>query len=286
MGLFSIFSSRKNAEGERTRGAAAGSAADVARDAVRGSRTSSTARSRASRRTDDDDDGLDPELPQKQRARRRLIGALVLVGAAVIVLPLVFDAKPRPVTDAVAVQIQDQPVDRGAKASTDEPKVASRRSASRPAASSTDQAQALDQGEEVVASNDAPSEAQNPPAATKPTTPPKPVASLTPPAESKPATKPAQPAAQPTQQTAAASTDANGGKFILLIGAFASEDRARNWLGKLKSEKIPGYIEHKKVPEKGDLALLRAGPFNDRASAEAAQKRAEQIGLTPKLVQQ
>ncbi|MXI55173.1 SPOR domain-containing protein, partial [Escherichia coli] len=78
MGLFSIFSSRKNAEGERTRGAA-GSAADVARDAVRGSRASSNARSRASRRTDDDDDGLDPELPQKQRARRRLIGAVVLV---------------------------------------------------------------------------------------------------------------------------------------------------------------------------------------------------------------
>ena len=286
MGLFSIFSSRKNAEGERTRGAAAGSAADVARDAVRGSRASSNARSRASRRTDDDDDGLDPELPQKQRARRRLIGAVVLVGAAVIVLPLVFDSKPRPVTDAVAVQIQDQPVDRGAKASTDEPKVASRRSASRPAASSADQAQALDQGEEVVASNDAPSAAQNPAPAAKPVTPPKPVASLTPPAESKPATKPAQPAAQPAQQAAAPSTDANGGKFILLIGAFASEDRARNWLGKLKGEKIPGYIEHKKVPDKGDLALLRAGPFNDRASAEAAQKRAEQIGLTPKLVQQ
>ncbi len=211
---------------------------------------------------------------------------MVLVGAAVIVLPLVFDSKPRPVTDAVAVQIQDQPVDRGAKASTDEPKVASRRSASRPAASSTDQAQALDQGEEVVASNDAPPAAQNPPAAAKPATPPKPVAGPTPPAESKPAAKPAQPAAQPPQQAAAPSTDANGGKFILLIGAFASEDRARNWLGKLKGEKVPGYIEHKKVPEKGDLALLRAGPFNDRASAEAAQKRAEQIGLTPKLVQQ
>lgn len=38
MGLFSIFSSRKNAEGERSRGAA-GSAADVARDAVHESRT-------------------------------------------------------------------------------------------------------------------------------------------------------------------------------------------------------------------------------------------------------
>jgi len=288
MGLFSIFSSRKNAEGERSRGAS-GSAADVARDAVHESRTSSRAssnsRSRVSRRTDDDDDGLDPELPQKQRARRRLIGAVVLVGAAVVVLPLVFDAKPRPVTDAVAVQIQDQPIDRGAKASVDEPKVASRRSAPHAPGSSADQPQALDQGEEVVASADTPSPstpapAQNTPSA-KPT-PPKTVASLTPPADSKPATKPAQPA----PQAAAPSADASGGKFVLLIGAFASEDRARNWLGKLKAEKIPGYIEHKKVPEKGDLALLRAGPFSDRAAAEAAQKRAEQIGLTPKLVQQ
>lgn len=272
MGLLSIFSSRKKAEGERSRGAA-GSAADVARDAVRESRASSNARSRVSRRDNDDDDGLDPELPQKQRARRRLIGAVVLVGAAVVVLPLVFDSKPRPVTDAVAVQIQDQPVDRGAKVSSEEPKVASRRSAPRAAG----QAQALDQGEEVVAANDAPVASASAPAA-KPT-PPKTVASVTPPADTKPAAKPAQ-------QAATSNTDAKDGKFVLLIGAFASEDRARNWLSKLKAEKIPGYIEHKKVPEKGDLALLRAGPFNDRASAEAAQKRAEQIGLTPKLVQQ
>ena len=276
MGLFSIFSSRKNAEGERSRGAAAGSAADVARDAVRGSRASSNARSRASRRADDDDDGLDPELPQKQRARRRLIGALVLVGAAVIVLPLVFDAKPRPVTDAVAVQIQDQPVDRGAKAHGDEPKVASRRSTSRAAGASGDPAQALDQGEEVVAANDAPVPSAAAPASNTPAAKP------TPPADAKPVAKPAQ----QTQQAATPSADAKDGKFILLIGAFADEKRASNWLAKLKADKIPGYIEHKKVPEKGDLALLRAGPFNDRASAEAAQKRAEQIGLTPKLVQQ
>jgi len=283
MGLFSIFSSRKNAEGERSRGMASntgGSAADVARDAVHESRTSSrassNARSRASRRNDDDDDGLDPELPQKQRARRRLIGAVVLVGTAVIVLPVVFDAKPRPVTDAVAVQIQGQPIDRSAKASADEPKVASRRSASRGANASADQAQALDQGEEVVASNDTPAATAPAPTAAQNNSP---AAKPTPPADNKPAVKPAQ-------QAAAPSADANGGKFILLIGAFADEKRASNWLGKLKGEKIPGYIEHKKVPEKGDLALLRAGPFNDRASAEAAQKRAEQIGLTPKLVQQ
>lgn len=275
MGLFSIFSSRKPAESAR---GAAGSAADVARDAVRESRAASASRSRAARRDDDVDDGLDPELPQKQRARRRLIGAVVLVGAAVVVLPLVFDAKPRPVTDGVAVQIQDQPVDRGAKASADEPKVAraSRRSAPRADGAAPQQAQALDQGEEVVSSAGGSSTASTP-AAAKPS--PKAVASATA-TDTKPQAKPA------ASVQAAPAAETKDGKFLLLIGAFASEDRARNWLSKLKGEKIPGYIEHKKVPEKGDLALLRAGPFNDRASAEAAQKRAEQLGLTPKLVQQ
>ncbi|MGD7216056.1 SPOR domain-containing protein, partial [Ralstonia pseudosolanacearum] len=43
MGLFSIFSSRKPAESAR---GAAGSAADVARDAVRESRAASASRSR------------------------------------------------------------------------------------------------------------------------------------------------------------------------------------------------------------------------------------------------
>ncbi|QKL81583.1 SPOR domain-containing protein [Ralstonia solanacearum] len=271
MGLFSIFSSRKPAESAR---GAAGSAADVARDAVRESRAASASRSRAARRDDDVDDGLDPELPQKQRARRRLIGAVVLVGAAVVVLPLVFDAKPRPVTDGVAVQIQDQPVDRGAKASADEPKVASRRLA--PRADGAAPQQALDQGEEVVSSAGGTSAASTP-AAAKPS--PKAAAGATA-TDTKPQAKPA------ASVQAAPAAEAKDGKFLLLIGAFASEDRARNWLSKLKGEKIPGYIEHKKVPEKGDLALLRAGPFNDRASAEMAQKRAEQLGLTPKLVQQ
>ncbi|BCL91854.1 SPOR domain-containing protein [Ralstonia pseudosolanacearum] len=280
MGLFSIFSSRKPAESAR---GAAGSAADVARDAVRESRAASASRSRAARRDDDVDDGLDPELPQKQRARRRLIGAVVLVGAAVVVLPLVFDAKPRPVTDGVAVQIQDQPVDRGAKASADEPKVASRRSAPRADGAAPQQAQALDQGEEVVSSAGGTSAASTP-AAAKPS--PKAAAKPSPKAAGATATD-TKPQAKPAASVQAApAAEAKDGKFLLLIGAFASEDRARNWLSKLKGEKIPGYIEHKKVPEKGDLALLRAGPFNDRASAEMAQKRAEQLGLTPKLVQQ
>lgn len=52
------------------------------------------------------------------------------------------------------------------------------------------------------------------------------------------------------------SIDVNGGKFIFLIGVFVLEDCVCNWLGKFKGEKVLGYIEYKKVFEKGDLVLL------------------------------
>ncbi|MGI4856516.1 MAG: hypothetical protein ACRYHA_06260, partial [Janthinobacterium lividum] len=57
---------------------------------------------------------LDPTLPEKQRARRRLVGAVALVLAAVVILPMVLDAHPKPVTDDIAISIpaQDTPAAR------------------------------------------------------------------------------------------------------------------------------------------------------------------------------
>jgi DedD protein len=60
------------------------------------------ARSRAKRGKDV---GADPMLPEKKRARRRLIGAVVLVLAVVIVLPMILDPDPKPVADDIAIQI-------------------------------------------------------------------------------------------------------------------------------------------------------------------------------------
>lgn len=48
---------------------------------------------------------LDPLLPEKQRARRRLVGALALVLAAVIILPMVLAPEPKPTADDIAIQI-------------------------------------------------------------------------------------------------------------------------------------------------------------------------------------
>jgi DedD protein len=55
---------------------------------------------------------LDPTLPEKQRARRRLVGAIALVVAAVVILPMVLDSHPKPVTDDISIDIPSRPVSR------------------------------------------------------------------------------------------------------------------------------------------------------------------------------
>lgn len=57
---------------------------------------------------------LDPTLPEKQRARRRLVGAIALVLAAIVVLPMVLDSHPKPVTDDIAIDIPSRPAAKAA----------------------------------------------------------------------------------------------------------------------------------------------------------------------------
>jgi len=47
----------------------------------------------------------DPVLPEKKRARRRLIGAVALALAAIIGLPMLFDSEPKPLPDDIDIHI-------------------------------------------------------------------------------------------------------------------------------------------------------------------------------------
>src|SRR4051794_13842471 len=80
----------------------------------------------------------DPVLPEKKRARRRLVGALALVLAAVIGLPMILDSEPKPLADDIAIQIpsKDKPPAPGSAPAAASSKVAA--------------SAALDQKEEVV----------------------------------------------------------------------------------------------------------------------------------------
>jgi DedD protein len=104
MGLFSIFGKNKQgraaedsgrfyskdddaALGERARSKRASSAGAVA-GSTRGRGT-----------------GNDPLLPEKKRARRRLVGAIALALAAAVGLPMLLDSEPKPLAGDIAIQI-------------------------------------------------------------------------------------------------------------------------------------------------------------------------------------
>ncbi|AOZ07112.1 SPOR domain-containing protein [Cupriavidus malaysiensis] len=253
MGLLSLFTARKGN--------------DPAPERSRRSRPDPGAGIASSRRLAEEytDDTLDPEFPQKQRARRRLIGAVVLMVAAVILLPIVFETKPRPVSDDVSVNVANG---QGGK---QKPRVEARKADPLPPSAKADAQQALDAGEEIV-----------PDASARPqgTTPDK--------AADKTVDRTAAKAADQPQPSAQKSADAKAqgsGKYLVLIGAFASEDKARNWVAKLKAGKVPAYVEKKTFAD-GERVLLRAGPFSDRDAADAAARKVTAAGLQGKVVEQ
>lgn len=252
MGLFSLFSSRKGNDPAPARN--------------RRSRTDPGAGIASSRRLAEEyaDDTLDPEFPQKQRARRRLIGAVVLTVAAVIVLPILFETEPRPTVDNIAVRLSNGHGGDDARARPEQKKAA----ALPPAPQATIEAQALDAGEELISG--APADA-------------KPADKVAAKPADKPAEKPADKAADKPAQ--AEAKPSGSGKYVIQVGAFSSEDKAKNWVAKLKAAKVPAYIEKKTLAD-GERVLLRAGPFSDRGAADAAEKRVRAAGLTARIVEQ
>jgi DedD protein len=131
MGLFSLL--RKNKQEK--------SASGEGEFHSRAAEESKAVRSRGKRKQGNQAaEPVDPILPEKKRARRRLVGALALVLAVVIGLPMILDSEPKPLADDIAIQIpsKDKPV----TLSNNAP---SARSASKVAASAS-----LDQKEEVV----------------------------------------------------------------------------------------------------------------------------------------
>ncbi|WP_176061037.1 SPOR domain-containing protein [Paraburkholderia sp. BCC1876] len=278
--------------------------------AARGERVERRTR-RTERPVDADAMLLDPTLPEKQRARRRLVGAIALVVAAVVILPMVLDSHPKPVTDDIAIDIPNRPAPKLAKADEDTqagvapdnptPDAALAASslapttAAKPGQSGSTQAQSTSTGTSTTtgaatpaakpaAKPQAPAVAMNTAPTTAPTAPAKPAK----PPVTHNAAATAAPSATDDTNTTAASADANSGtpasppgsRFAVQLGAFANDANARNWAAKLKAAGVPAYTEHRKQADGSTLTLLRAGPFADRAAASAAIAKVREAGLT------
>jgi len=233
------------------------------------SRTDTKFSSRGSRVSADD--SVLTEDPEHQRARHRLIGAAVLVLVAIIVLPRVLDSNPKTISNDIAVTIVSSLPAVVPLQPTPPPTVEPKSEPAKPVITPAVPA--------VTA-----------PAPVAPTTsaPVKPLASS-------PADKTMGLAAG-EEIVVAAKSNANGpasananpgasGKFVIQIGAFASEERANGWIAKLKEQKIPNYVLNRTGPDGTKLYALRAGPFADKETAEAAEKKIKAMGLTPRVVE-
>jgi len=194
----------------------------------------------------------DEELQLKRRARRRLIGAIVLVTVIIVVLPMVLDSEPKPVSHDIAVQIPSPDAGTftpkvmplpGSKAATGASKAAESKAAAAPPV---------------------------PPSPEPVTAAPKETAKETPkPAKAAPA-KPAKapkPAAKPA-----------GGQFAVQVIALADAEKAKQMQAKISAAGIKAYTEIVKTA-KGDVTRVRAGPYATREAAEKAREQLKAIGM-------
>ncbi len=203
----------------------------------------------------------DDEASLKRKARRRLIGAVALTTAIVVLLPMLLDSEPKPVGQDIELRIPDKD-----KVGEFVPRIglpsASAPAATLPASTPVsapviaDTAIAVSQ---VVAAPKAP-ESKPVSAPKKPNEPVKPKA-IAP--EPKP--KPVEQAQAEPQQS-----------FVVQIGAFTNAETAHKWKENLSRQGIKTYTE--KV---GDKTRVRAGPYATREAADKVLHKLEAQGLHP-----
>lgn len=198
----------------------------------------------------------DAALDLRRRARRRLIGAIALVLALVIVPPWIMDLEPRPVTTDLKVEIPAQDTNR-----------------LKPPA-------AVGKAPEVAS---APIKPDAPPvAAAKPPPPPGP---------EKPKAEPPKPAAKADvvarAAPAAKGADAkraeailNAEGFVVQLGVFADRENAKKLEARLAKAGVKHYTESVAVAG-GEQTRVRAGPYPTREAAEQIREQLKGIGLAP-----
>ncbi len=194
--------------------------------------------------------GSDPAAELHARTRRRLIGAAALLLAAVILVPMVLEPKPKPIPDSVAIDIPSDKTPFTPRLSP-------------PAPSSTAAV------------------SPTPPAAEAP-------AKKKEPAPSKEAQKPSDapavkaPAAAAANATSSAAPAA-GARFALQAAALSSDAAARDLLARLKKEGFSPYTE-KISTRQGDRIRVRVGPYSTRDEAEQARARLKALGINAEVV--
>ena len=300
MGLFSFLSKNKQASTAEDSGYYSGADEQALNARARSKRASSASEAdesgaprRAGRSAADD-----PVLPEKKRARRRLVGAIGLALAVAIGLPMILDSEPKPLASDIEIRIPSKAQGVSMPAPAPAPALGA----------------GMDESEQVIAApqpppvlpsivmpatDASPQPAPVPLPAQKveaPAPEPKPVARIEPkpPQEAKPEVKPevkleAKPPAKTVDSTRAlailegrpvAKAEVN---YVVQVAALATQDKVDELQERLKAAGIASYTQ-KISTAAGQRIRVRVGPFSSREEADKALAKLAKLGLNGSLV--
>ena len=315
MGLFSFLSKNKQASTAEDSGYYSGADEQAWNARARSKRASSAqnaagdGEAAAPRRAVK---GIDPVLPEKKRARRRLVGAIGLALAVAIGLPMILDSEPKPLASDIEIRIPSKVQNVTANAITNGAASGSAQGTIQgPAAHA-----ALDESEQIIGTPPPPvlpsivMPASNvkPAPAPMPLPPPKaeaPARAIESKPESKPELKleskplsrieetPSVEQAKPAPKTADATralailegraVAPAAEKFVVQVAALATQDKVDELQQRLKAAGIASYTQKISTPA-GQRIRVRVGPFGSREEADNALARLARLGLNGSLV--
>jgi len=214
----------------------------------------------------------------RTRARRRLIGAAVLVGVGIIGFPLLFETQPRPIAVDIPIVIPSRdnapPL---ALPQTKAPPPTAQAPASVPAPAPAP-APALPPTVAEPAPAAAPASA--PPVAAAPPTPPPPRPAPDSEAQRAQALLEGKPVAA---APAAVASEAKAARFVVQAGAYTDAATLREARQKVERLGLKTYTQVVET-EGGARTRVRVGPFDTREEAEKAAARIKAGGLAANIL--
>jgi DedD protein len=236
-------------------------------------------------------DSLDAVQELRLRARRRLIGAAVLVAIGVIGFPLVFETQPRPIPVDLPIEIprKDALPPLAIPAPVPAPAPA-------PAASQEAPVQSAELGKGIITEAREPEPKPAEKAIEKVVEKAKPEPKPEPKVEKteKKATEPARAEAKADAKSEAArvqallegkpaaekkASDAAGARFIVQVGAYAEAKAAQDARSKVEKLGLKTYTQAVETAD-GKRIRVRVGPFASREEADKAAAKVRGGGLS------
>ena len=245
----------------------------------------------------------DPVLPEKKRARRRLVGAVALALGVAVGLPMILDSEPKPLSNDIDIRIpakekalpQEMPAPVAASESLGDEEQIVESVADPVELAPTRQVSAV----RTMPARDEAKAPVKPAPRSEPRAEPKPVVKAPVKAEARPVAV-VKPEALPEPKPAAARSSvrdseravailegkpaaAASPKVIVQVAALASQDKASELQARLRDAGIMSFTQKGSSPS-GPVIRVRVGPYS-KEEGDKVRARLVKLGLSPSIVQ-